>query len=193
MLRCRLSVLLRGWPLSADLPRPVLPRLSASFFSASPARKTAADAREAGPLMVAPMLLLAAGCIAVGLLGFCIVPAMSGVVSGILGFNAGRELKTAGGSLGSITVGSMALLLLVALLAWLRRFLLSGREVGSTVTWDCGYSAPTAAHAVQRIVVRPAHYGSFQDCSTNRKAPASARSSISPARHLLKHIPGYRL
>ncbi|MBN2106999.1 MAG: hypothetical protein JW832_06195 [Deltaproteobacteria bacterium] len=112
-------------------------------FLGEPRSKTAADARESGPLMVAPMALLAAACIAVGFLGFCIVPAMSGVVTGILGFDAGPELKMAGGSLGSITAASTALLLLLACLAWLRRFLLSGREVGSSVTWDCGYTAPT--------------------------------------------------
>jgi len=112
-------------------------------FLGAPRSPAAAGARESGPLMVAPMLLLAAGCIAVGCLGFCIVPAMSGVVSSVLGFDAGRELKTAGGYLGSITVGSIALLLLVAGLTLLRRFLLSGREVGSSVTWDCGYCAPS--------------------------------------------------
>jgi hydrogenase-4 component B len=112
-------------------------------FLGEPRSRDAADAHEAGPLMVGPMLLLAAGCISVGCLGFCIVPAMAGVVSSILGFHAGHELKAAGGYLGSVTAGSIALLLLVAVLALLRRFLLSGREVGSSVTWDCGYGAPS--------------------------------------------------
>ena len=51
--------------------------------------------------MLVPMLLLAAACIGVGLLGMVIVPALSGVVSGILGFDAGPELQTAAGSLRS--------------------------------------------------------------------------------------------
>ena len=61
-------------------------------FLGEPRSRDAADAHESRPLMVAPMLLLAAGCIAVGFLGFFIVPAMTGVVSGIFGFDAGREL-----------------------------------------------------------------------------------------------------
>jgi NADH:ubiquinone oxidoreductase subunit 5 (subunit L)/multisubunit Na+/H+ antiporter MnhA subunit len=113
-------------------------------FLGEPRSQEAAHAGEAQPLMLVPMLLLAAACIGVGLLGMVVVPALSGVVSGILGFNAGPELKTAALSLRSITIGSVALLLLIALVAWLRRFLLSGRRVESTVTWDCGYSAPTA-------------------------------------------------
>ena len=113
-------------------------------FLGEPRSQEAAHAREAHPLMLVPMLLLAAACIGVGLLGMVIVPALSGVVSGILGFNAGPELQTAAGSLRSITIGSVALLLLIALAAWLRRVLLSGRRVENTVTWDCGYSAPTA-------------------------------------------------
>ena len=113
-------------------------------FLGEPRSQEAAHACEAHPLMLVPMLLLAAACIGVGLLGMVIVPALSGVVSGILGFNAGPELKTAAVSLRSITIGSVALLLFIALVAWLRRVLLSGRRVESTVTWDCGYSAPTA-------------------------------------------------
>ena len=36
------------------------------------------------------------------------------------------------------------LIALAATLAGLRLLLLSGRDVGQTVTWDCGYSRPTA-------------------------------------------------
>jgi formate hydrogenlyase subunit 3/multisubunit Na+/H+ antiporter MnhD subunit len=113
-------------------------------FLGEPRSRNAADAHEAKPLMLAPMLALAAGCTALGFLGFCIVPAMAGVVSAVLGFNAAGELAAAGGYLGSIAAGSLALLLLAAALAGLRRLLLSGREVGSSVTWDCGYGAPSA-------------------------------------------------
>ena len=113
-------------------------------FLGEPRSQAAANAHESRPLMVAPMLLLAAGCLVAGLLGMYIVPAMSGVVSGILGFDAGHELKIAGGYLGSITTASIVLLLLVAGLALLRRFLLAGRQVVSAVTWDCGYAAPSS-------------------------------------------------
>ena len=113
-------------------------------FLGEPRSRAAATAHESKPLMTAPMLLLATACIAVGFLGFCIVPAMTGVVSGILGFSARAELTTAGGYLGTIAIGSLALLVLVAGLAGLRRFLLAGRKVESAVTWDCGYAAPSS-------------------------------------------------
>jgi hydrogenase-4 component B len=112
-------------------------------FLGEPRSQAAANAHESRPLMVAPMLLLAAGCLVAGLLGMYIVPAMSGVVSGILGFDAGHELKIAGGYLGSITAASIVLLLLVAALTLLRHFLLAGRQVVSAATWDCGYAAPS--------------------------------------------------
>ena len=113
-------------------------------FLGEPRSQAAANAHESRPLMVAPMLLLAAGCLVAGFLGMYIVPAMSEVVSGILGFDAGHELKIAGGYLGSVTIASIALLLVVACLTLLRRFLLSGKEVGSGATWDCGYAAPSS-------------------------------------------------
>ena len=112
-------------------------------FLGEPRSEAAANACESGKFMVLPMVLLAAGCVSVGLLGMFIVPAMSGVVSGILGIDAGSELKIASGYLSSITCGSIVLLLLIAGCAWLRHLLLSGREVGSTATWDCGYAATT--------------------------------------------------
>ena len=141
-------------------------------FLGEPRSQDAAHAREAHPLMLVPMLLLAAACIGVGLLGMVVVPALSGVVSGILGFNAGPELKTAAGSLRSITIGSVALLLLIALVAWLRRVLLSGRQGRKHRHLGLRLQRPDSAHAVQRILVRPADYRVIQVCSTNLRACA---------------------
>ena len=42
------------------------------------------------------------------------------------------------------TAGTLALLAIVVLLVLLRRRALAGRSVRETVTWDCGYAAPTA-------------------------------------------------
>jgi len=112
-------------------------------FLGEPRSNAARDAHESGGCMVVPMVLLAAGCVAIGLLGMFIVQAMAGVISGIIGIDASSELGIAAGHLGYITLGSITLLVLIAGGVWLRHFLLSGRKVGSTVTWDCGYAAPT--------------------------------------------------
>ena len=100
-------------------------------LGASTVVRLARKSHDPGQRLVTDVIVgLAAACIGVGLLGMVVVPALSGVVSSILGFNAGPELKTAVGSLRSITIGSVALLLLIALVAWLRRMLLS--------IWLCG-------------------------------------------------------
>src|SRR5262249_36129763 len=43
-----------------------------------------------------------------------------------------------------VAMTSLGLFGLIAVLAGLRRWLLSGRQVEESVTWDCGYARPTA-------------------------------------------------
>jgi hydrogenase-4 component B len=110
-------------------------------------------ARESDRSMLAPMVVLAAGCFAVGLLGFLVIRTMPAVLASVIepilhsGFNAATiqaEVLTASGYLKSIAFGALVILLLTALIALLRRWLLSGRDVRETGTWDCGYARPTA-------------------------------------------------
>jgi hypothetical protein len=54
------------------------------------------------------------------------------------------EAITASGYLKSIASGALMILVLAGLIALLRLWLLSGRKVGETGTWDCGYARPTA-------------------------------------------------
>jgi len=113
-------------------------------FLGEPRSAAAGKSCESGGCIVLPMMLLALACIAVGLSGMVVTRALSGVVTCILGIDATGELRTAAGYCMYITGGSIVLLVLVAAIAWIRHLLLSGREVGSTVTWDCGYAAPSA-------------------------------------------------
>lgn len=109
-------------------------------------------ARESNRSMVIPMMILAAGCFAIGLLGFLVIQVMPAVLAGLIeslrfgsNYPAIRvELLTATGYLKSITSGALIILALTGLIALLRRRLLSGREVRETGTWDCGYARPTA-------------------------------------------------
>ena len=110
-------------------------------------------ALESSRSMLAPMVVLAIGCFAVGLLGFLVICAMPTVLASLIepaGYNGldlsliQAEAITASGYLKSIASGALMILVLAGLIASLRLWLLSGRKVGETGTWDCGYARPTA-------------------------------------------------
>ncbi len=110
-------------------------------------------AHESGGSMLVPMVVLAAGCFAVGLFGFMVIRAMPSVVGSLVGTPGstgfdpqaiGAEVLAASGYLKCISIAAFGILALTVLIAWLRLRLLSGRDVRETVTWDCGYIAPTA-------------------------------------------------
>ena len=106
-------------------------------FLGEPRSGATEHAHEPGLKMRVPMIILAAACLVAGLLGPWIVSSMNVVVG--LAVSAGTL-----DSLGSFLIGAVVLLAVITLLALLRRRLLRGREVASSVTWDCGYAAPTA-------------------------------------------------
>jgi formate hydrogenlyase subunit 3/multisubunit Na+/H+ antiporter MnhD subunit len=116
------------------------------LFLGEPRSDGAAVAREVSWTMRLPMIVLAAACVAIGLLG----PIAAGAVRNAALAAAGLSQSDAVGStlattaLRWVVLGAAALLLSVALLVLLRRRLLSGRRVATAPTWDCGYVAPTA-------------------------------------------------
>ena len=110
-------------------------------FLGEPRSAHAAHAHEAGWAMRAPMLVLAAACVLIGLTAPVVVQALAPAVA-ILGA-APASLALAVSPLRHIVVLAAGTWILIGLLAWLRQRLLSGREIGATVTWDCGYARPT--------------------------------------------------
>jgi hydrogenase-4 component B len=110
-------------------------------FLGAPRTEAADRARECGPLMRAPMVVLAAACVAIGLAPALAWPAMaraaiawdpSWVTSG-----APPSLGTLGfvhASLAIAAVAAAVMLWRVSLHAGMRR----------APTWGCGYAAPTA-------------------------------------------------
>ena len=112
-------------------------------FLGEPRSPAAANAHEAGGAMRMPMLLLAALCLIIGLaVGFAVrflEPAVAMLTDPVAAAEATRWTYP-------ISVGAVWLTLvgLVAGLVWARRRLLAKRSVRETVTWDCGYAAPTA-------------------------------------------------
>ena len=116
-------------------------------FLGEPRTEHGANAHEAGPLMRGAMAALAVGCLAIGLAAPLVPEALSGVLTAVTGIPPGDLaglLRLVQRPLGAVLLGSVALLALILALAGLRAWLLRGRPVGRTVTWDCGYARPTA-------------------------------------------------
>jgi len=116
-------------------------------FLGEPRSDHAAHAHEVGPAMRLPMLVLAAGCIALGLLPFAALRALTPAllqVTRLPEAAAASALAGAGEALGMLALAAGVLLLALLALTLLRRRLLAGRPVEETVTWDCGYARPTA-------------------------------------------------
>jgi formate hydrogenlyase subunit 3/multisubunit Na+/H+ antiporter MnhD subunit len=109
-------------------------------------RSGAADrAHEAPAGMRLPMIALSALCVGIGLLGALAAAAAVPAAAVLLpALDVPALARPARLWLGYVSTGALLLLALAAGLAALRRRLLAGREVGRTVTWDCGYAAPTA-------------------------------------------------
>jgi len=109
----------------------------------SKAAQMAVPARHRWILRV-PMLLLASACLGIGLAAPLLLPVLSGVISVVAPRSTVEPMTTTAAFLQK-TVWAFALLAgLCVALAALRRRLLSGRTVGTSVTWDCGYARPTA-------------------------------------------------
>ncbi len=116
-------------------------------FLGEPRSDAARDAHEANRPMRAAMLVLAAGCLVVGLTGPFIVGHMGPVLAGLTGLDGAALTAELGGAVGPLTgvvTAAGVFIGLVVVFALVRRRLLAGREVASTVTWDCGYAQPTA-------------------------------------------------
>jgi hypothetical protein len=115
-------------------------------FLGEPRSREAEGGHEVGAFLLVPEILLAAGCLGMGLLGARIVPAMLPllrVVSGVSGTEAELALAAIAHPLWGITRGAVVLLGLVGMLGLGRWLLLRGRSVERAGTWDCGYAAPT--------------------------------------------------
>lgn len=104
-------------------------------------------AHEAGWLMRLPMVVLAVTCILTGLFAPVIIFVFSRVLSGITGLAeniVSENLQQAAGVLANVTKVGIGVLGFLGIILFIRRRLLKGRSVKQTVTWDCGYAAPSA-------------------------------------------------
>jgi len=114
-------------------------------FLGEPRDPAAAAAHESPRAMLVPMLILAGLCLALGL-GAPL--AVRGLVRAVLVLAPDSALtvpalRESATWLSRVALAGGLLLALAGLLTWARALLLRGRPVGGTVTWGCGYTAPT--------------------------------------------------
>jgi hydrogenase-4 component B len=109
------------------------------------ARSESGDhARESGPVMIGPMIVLAACCFLIGLAPLVVSPA---IARGVFDWAPGLGLSTTCLSelapLGWITLMGFALIAALSLGAAALRIQLGAGRVQRGPTWGCGYVAPT--------------------------------------------------
>lgn len=101
----------------------------------------AAVARECGPAMRIPMIILAAACVAIGVAPLAFWPALARACSAWTPAWSGSAAPAPLGSLGLCACGLLAAALAAAALLGHRA---TRRACRPAVTWDCGYAMPTA-------------------------------------------------
>jgi formate hydrogenlyase subunit 3/multisubunit Na+/H+ antiporter MnhD subunit len=117
------------------------------IFLGAPRTQTAQSARAPGVLMQFPLVVLAAGCVAASLAAVPIARHIEPVLRTLVAHGeraTAEKLVATTESLSAIVWAAAALGCVALALAVLRLWLLWGREVGASPTWDCGYARPTA-------------------------------------------------
>jgi len=119
-------------------------RLVGIAFLGEPRSPEAEAAREGGALLRGPLVLLAAACVALGVLPTGAAGLCGSVAAQILGGqtaspDALARTTAALAPIGALAVGAW----LVLALGWFVASLLRGRRPARDATWSCGYAAPT--------------------------------------------------
>jgi len=138
--------LIAGLALIGGLAAACFAKAFGVVFLGEPRAPRTEEVREAGILLRVPMLALAAGCVAIGLLSPVLLPVLARVlpaIGGIAPGSAAPDLLSAQAGLRGVTLVGVLLLGLLLLLATLRSTVLRRRSVRAAVTWDCGYAKPT--------------------------------------------------
>lgn len=142
------GVVIVGLALIGGLAAACFTKAFGIVFLGEPRSEQAARGHEAGWAMRAPMLALSAACVLIGLFARQVVGALGRAVGAVTGYSAAEiqtRLSFAFGPLSGIVFIASIFILLVALIAWGRQRLLSGRTVEESGTWDCGYARPAAS------------------------------------------------
>jgi NADH:ubiquinone oxidoreductase subunit 5 (subunit L)/multisubunit Na+/H+ antiporter MnhA subunit len=117
------------------------------IFLGEPRSDAARDAHAPGILMQAPLAILAAACALVALGAVPIGRWLAAPIAAVVRqpeVVVSRQMAAAVGSLGAVVGVTVAVIVVTLVLALVRIWLLRGRDVGASPTWDCGYARPSA-------------------------------------------------
>lgn len=142
-----LVVVVAGLALIGGLAVACFTKAFGIVFLGEPRSEHISHAHETGWSMRVPMLLLAAGCVGIGLFAPVVVAGLQKVLENVTAQQPELvriTLATTSISLTFVVIGAVTFLLLVAMLVLVRRGLLADRRVEEGVTWGCGYAQPAA-------------------------------------------------
>jgi formate hydrogenlyase subunit 3/multisubunit Na+/H+ antiporter MnhD subunit len=141
------SLLIIGLALIGGLAAACFTKAFGVVFLGEPRSPRGADVHEAAWSMRIAMLLLAAGCVGIGLFSPWVVKLLGHAVAecGPISYESVQSfLAPASSALLRVAAASCCVLLAVVALWLIRAKILSGRTSSSEGTWDCGYLLPTA-------------------------------------------------
>jgi NADH:ubiquinone oxidoreductase subunit 5 (subunit L)/multisubunit Na+/H+ antiporter MnhA subunit len=111
------------------------------IFLGAPRSESGTTAGEVGPLLIAPMVTLAALCAAIGLYPAMVLRLIAPAVRALDGAPPPAGVFD---MLGALSRVSLVVVSVILALALLRKALLRQRPVSRAATWGCGYPIPTA-------------------------------------------------
>ncbi len=161
-------------------------------FLGLPRSHQAETAHAPGNWMRWPMIVMAAGCIFIGLFAPLVVGMLVPVIQIVSGVSGGRiaeQLGTASGLLGKISLAAGILIALVVGLTWLRWRLLRGRSVAESETWGCGYARPTARMQYTASSFAWPFTNWFRTLLRTRKQQPTLRAYFPPEEELATETP----
>ena len=133
-----LSFALPALAFAAALALASFVRLTGTTFLGTPRTPAAAEAHEAAPLMLAPMIVLAAVCVALGILPTALGAVLNNAQRAWLGRpGAACRHVPAASAFGTLRSGDRH-----RVLAMVQALIV--RRPARRITWDCGYARPTA-------------------------------------------------
>jgi formate hydrogenlyase subunit 3/multisubunit Na+/H+ antiporter MnhD subunit len=140
-------VVLAGLALIGGLTAACFTKAFGIAFLGESRSEQAAQAHEVGLAMRLSLLILAVSCGGIGLGAPWIITGLAPTLITATGLSADSihvSLTRINDMISSVVLVSVAFVVLLGLFAILRRRLLAGRSVETTVTWDCGYAQPSA-------------------------------------------------
>ncbi len=112
-------------------------------FQGEPRTSAAHDVNETGATMLLSMVVLAAGCLVIGVYpGVLIALPMKAVSAMGLGFG-NVPVEPFYQMTGNITQAAMILIAVVLFVVIIRSFFYKGKTIGRSGTWGCGFTQPT--------------------------------------------------